>query len=92
MAVGSVHEVLAGGKPASLVVRVENPDRAVDVLRAAGIEATRDGDHLTVNLAPEQAARVTQTLSGAGLYLSELRPQEISLEDVFLELTKDRPA
>src|SRR5438477_1114156 len=34
VAVGSVHEVLAGGKPASLVVRVENPDRAVDVLRA----------------------------------------------------------
>ena len=48
--------------------------------------------HLAVRLPPKQAALVTRALAEAGLYLSELRPQEISLEDVFLELTKEEPA
>jgi hypothetical protein len=35
---------------------------------------------------------VTRTLADAGLYLSELRAAEVSLEDVFLELTREEPA
>jgi ABC-2 type transport system ATP-binding protein len=90
--VGSVREVLAGGKPALLVVRVDQPDRAVEVLRASGLEATRGDDHLSVNLPIEGGERITRVLADAGLYLSELRPQEISLEDVFLQLTAEEPA
>ena len=59
-------------------------------LRASGIDAARRDDHLTVSLPPEDGARVTRALADAGLYLSELRPEEISLEDVFLELTGER--
>jgi ABC-2 type transport system ATP-binding protein len=32
---------------------------------------------------------VTQLLAERGLYVSELRPDQVDLETVFLELTKD---
>ena len=89
VATGPVREVLAGGQPASLLVRVPEPDRAVAALRAASIEATIEGDHLDVRATSEDAATVTRTLADAGLYLSELRAREVSLEDVFLDLTRD---
>jgi ABC-2 type transport system ATP-binding protein len=89
VAIGPVHEVLAGGQPASLIVRASPPDRALDTLQAAGFEASMERDHLLVRTPPEDASIITRTLAGAGLYVSELRPQEVSLEDVFLELTKD---
>ena len=31
---------------------------------------------------------MTQTLAGAGQWITELRPERFSLEDVFLELTR----
>jgi len=89
VAIGPVHEVLAGGQPASLIVRVDPLDRALATLQSAGFEASTEGDHLRVRMPPEDASTVTRTLAGAGLYVSELRPQEVSLEDVFLELTRD---
>jgi hypothetical protein len=33
---------------------------------------------------------VTRALAERGLYLSEIRPDEVDLETVFLELTKDQ--
>lgn len=44
---------------------------------------------LRVDLPPDQGERVTRSLSERGLYLSELRPDEVDLETVFLELTRD---
>jgi hypothetical protein len=42
-----------------------------------------------VELPSAEAARITQVLAGAGLYLSQLRPEEQDLESVFLKLTED---
>jgi ABC-2 type transport system ATP-binding protein len=88
VAAGSVADVLAQGRPRGLLVRLPDLRAGLDALRAAKIEATLDGDALRVALPPEDAARVTQTLARKKLYLTELRPQEISLETVFLELTE----
>ena len=88
VATGSVREVLARGRTQGLVVRVDDLAAALEALTKAKIEATLDGDALLVALPPEDAARVTQTLARKKLFLTELRPQEISLETVFLELTE----
>jgi ABC-2 type transport system ATP-binding protein len=40
---------------------------------------------------PDRAAAVTKALADAGIYLTELRPDEADLETVFLELTADTP-
>ena len=89
---GAVEDVLARGRPASLVVRLPELQRGLETLRSAGLEATLEDDHLAVSLPSHQASRVTRTLADAGLYLSELRAAEVSLEDVFLELTREEPA
>jgi ABC-2 type transport system ATP-binding protein len=90
VASGPVEEVLQIGHAAHLVVRVAETGRAVEVLRTAGFEAQPlgpDGDGLRVAASGTEGARVTEALARAGLYLSELRAEEVDLETVFLELT-----
>jgi ABC-2 type transport system ATP-binding protein len=84
---GPVVEVLAHGRSSRLVVRVEPIDVALATLRSADLEAIAEDDHILVRLPSEDAARVTRVLADAGLYLQELRPEEVDLETVFLELT-----
>jgi ABC-2 type transport system ATP-binding protein len=86
---GSVDEVLQQGQATGLIARLDQLDQGATVLKGAGIAATRAEDSLRIDLPPEQAARVTQVLAEAGLYLSELRKDEVDLETVFLELTRE---
>ncbi len=60
-------------------------------LTTAGIGARLDGDVIRVDVAPAEAARVTETLAAGRLWVTELRPDQASLEDVFLELTGSGP-
>jgi ABC-2 type transport system ATP-binding protein len=84
---GPVGEVLRAGHAEGLIARLEDLDAGVAVLAASGIRASREGDYLRVELAPSQAKRVTRVLSERGLFLTELRPDVVDLETVFLELT-----
>jgi ABC-2 type transport system ATP-binding protein len=85
---GSVSEVLTRGRHEALVVRLGDLRAGLAALQEAGITAAMDTDHIRVDLPAEDAARVTEVLARSGLYVSELRPQEVSLETVFLELTQ----
>jgi ABC-2 type transport system ATP-binding protein len=89
VAAGPVGEVLARGRHDVLIVRLADLRAGLDALSSAGIDATLDSDHIRVSLPVVEAARVTEALASRGLYLSELRPEEVSLETVFLELTQD---
>jgi ABC-2 type transport system ATP-binding protein len=86
---GSVAEILAMGRPAVMVARVPDPARAVEVLQAAAIGAAPYDGTVRIALDAGEAARATEALARAGIYLSELRPEEVDLETVFLELTGD---
>jgi ABC-2 type transport system ATP-binding protein len=88
---GAVSDVLATGQRGGLRVRLDDLPAGVDVLRAAGMTAEVDGDAIRVSLPVEESARVTRILAERGLYLSELRPEEVDLETVFLELTEGSP-
>lgn len=87
VAEGPVGDVLARGRATRLVVKADPLDGALATLRSAQLDAAVDGDRLVVELAPDEAARITRVLADAGIYLSELRPEEVDLETVFLELT-----
>ena len=91
IAEGPVREVLAQGRSAGLVVRLDALEEGRRALEAAGIGVTQDGTSLHVRLPSSEAATVTRLLAQQGLYLSELRPDEVDLETVFLELTSQRP-
>jgi ABC-2 type transport system ATP-binding protein len=87
VATGPVHEVLAAGRPSGLVVRVDDAPAGVRVLRAAGMDAQPiEAGCIRVERAPS-AALVSETLSGQRLWVTEMRSDERTLEDVFLELT-----
>jgi ABC-2 type transport system ATP-binding protein len=88
IAQGPVAEVLAMRGGPAFVVRAPKIQEAKRVLASAGYRATFRGDRsLRVKAPPDRAGRITRTLADAGIYLTELRPEEISLEAVFLELT-----
>jgi ABC-2 type transport system ATP-binding protein len=87
IAAGPVAEVLARGRPGGLLVRLDRLREGQAALEAAGLPATLDGDAIAVDLPATDAATVTRVLAERGLYLTELRPREVTLESVFLELT-----
>ncbi len=91
VASGPVNEVLASGRSRALVARVDAPDRALQILSSAGLDVALDGDVLRIGLRPEEAATVTRLLAEQGLYVSELGPEQIDLEMVFLQLTGEAP-
>jgi ABC-2 type transport system ATP-binding protein len=74
---------------AGLLVRAEPPARARERLEAlvgAGNVAVVDGS-FRLRTGPEQAGRVSRALADAEVTLTELRPLERTLEEVFLEMT-----
>ncbi len=93
IAQGPVDEVLAMRGGPAFVVRAPKIQEAKRVLSSAGFRATFRGDRsLRVMASHDRAGKITRELADAGIYLTELRQEEISLEAVFLELTEgDRP-
>jgi ABC-2 type transport system ATP-binding protein len=89
IAAGPVQEVLSQGRAAGVLLRLLGGEQepGLAALAAAGLEAEAAGELIRARVAPEEAGLVTKALADAGLYLTELRPDEASLEDVFLELT-----
>lgn len=87
---GPVREVLARGGAEGLVAKVDDLPAAARALAEEGIAATIDGDALHIPLPATEGPRVTRALADRGLYLGELRPDEVDLETVFLELTRDQ--
>lgn len=88
VAAGPVAEVLAAGGAQALLVRTGDLAAAARALAEAGISAAEAGDLLRVDLPPEDGERVTRALAERGIFLSELRPDHVDLERVFLDLTK----
>ena len=85
---GSVAEVIAAaGHAESMTVVVEDLTGAMKVLHQAGIPATRFDGHIHVALAKSEAPRISRTLGEHGHWICELKPNERSLEELFLELT-----
>ena len=87
IASGPVREVLHRGRSAGVYARVPDPGRALDSLAAAGLAAEASDGGVLVSVELHRAAEVTEALARSGIYLSELRPLEVDLETVFLELT-----
>lgn len=87
---GTVAEVsAAAGHAATMLVTVDDLPGALAVLDRAGIPAERGDGHLRVAVAAPDADRISRTLGEQGHWVRELRPEERSLEDLFLEMTDE---
>ena len=80
----SLKEIL-GVQTADHLIEVDDPQRAVEVLVAAGIPATIVEGRVIAQA--EQGSEVSRILAGAGLYPSALYKQSGRLEEAFLRLT-----
>ncbi|MDX1469099.1 MAG: ABC transporter ATP-binding protein [Acidimicrobiia bacterium] len=81
-AAGPLDSLLDGG---GTRVVIENPSSAMEVLRAAGIEARFTGSELFVS--SQDRERIVRTLGAAQMFPSEVSAHRSSLESVFFELT-----
>jgi ABC-2 type transport system ATP-binding protein len=89
IAAGSVDEVLAMSGARAFVLRCPNLRRAAKILRDGRFPVAAQNEHLLVSAPPKDAGRITKTLAAGGIYLTELRPDEVTLESVFLDLTAE---
>ncbi|WP_310963105.1 ABC transporter ATP-binding protein [Nocardioides terrisoli] len=85
LATGPV-DALIGERLSRTRVRVGEPDRAAEVLRAAGYEVSHDADALLVG-GHEHPEDVTRILAGHDLFVGELSAVRPDLESYFLQLT-----
>jgi ABC-2 type transport system ATP-binding protein len=85
---GTVQDVLASASAGeAMLVQVADLDAGAGALQRAGLRVERRAADLRVDVSALAAERVTQALADAGLWVTDLRPEERSLEDLFLELT-----
>jgi ABC-2 type transport system ATP-binding protein len=89
---GPIDEVLAAARPTSMWVKVRDLDAGSRSLTAAGLPAQVDDGYVRVDVEPDQGEAVARVLVAAGLYPSELRPVEATLEDAFFALTGEVPS
>lgn len=89
---GSIAEMTA--RHALALVRAADPVALLDAARAypAAVQVHNEGDDVLVELKDDDLAALNQFLGARGVHLSYLAPRNISLEDVFMELTSEAPA
>ncbi|GAB2917133.1 ABC transporter ATP-binding protein [Micromonospora polyrhachis] len=87
---GPVDEVLDGFDRGEFRVRVDEPDRATELLQAAGLLVTQHADCLVVGGVTEPTD-VSRVLGEQQLWVRELTPLVPDLESVFLQLTGTEP-
>jgi ABC-2 type transport system ATP-binding protein len=87
---GPVDEVLATTGASGVIVKLTDLEAGRRALADANIPATIDGGAIRADVPPDQSERISRTLADARLYVTELRPDTVDLETVFLELTKDQ--
>ena len=84
---GRVDDVLSAAARPSLLVGLDDAVAGADVLRRGGMDVEPAGPLLRVELPGTEAAHITKLLADAGLYVTELRPGTVSLEELFLDIT-----
>jgi len=76
-------EQLLGGRATTVVA--DDLEQAMEVLGAAGFDATREGAALLVD--SSDGSGIVRALAAAGIFPGEVRPERSSLETVFLGIT-----
>lgn len=90
VAQGRVADVVNGASRGDvMLVQLDDLDAGAHALQRAGLPVDRHDGTLRVAVAHRHAALITQALASERLWVTAMRREERSLEDLFLELTAD---
>ncbi len=84
----SVSELLRAASGDGVTIRTPDPGAAMAMLATAGATVTSTGQD-TLEVSGLAADRIADLMSRSGLALHELSPHRASLEDAYMELTRD---
>jgi ABC-2 type transport system ATP-binding protein len=84
----STEEFIERSTEQVVVVRSPDAERLAPVLETEGGKAVRDGDGL-LSVSNLEAARIGELAAAGGFVLHELTPKRGSLEEAFMELTRE---
>ncbi|MCK9897744.1 ABC transporter ATP-binding protein [Frankia sp. AgB32] len=84
----TVEEVIASASPAAIHVRTPQSAALRDVLAGPGVTVTSTAAD-TLDVTGRTSAQIGEAARAAGLALYELTPKQVSLEDAFMDLTRD---
>ncbi len=89
IAMGAPNDLIKHGD--TLQIRVTDSDKAVALLNEADwvSSITREGDLLILKAPTERATDISALLAKNGVFISEMKTREESLESFFLELTEE---
>ena len=84
---GKREDLQTRGKP-MILVEVDRPERAHELIAGLGLAVTRERNRMWIAQdAQYVSARINTILVNAGIAVSHLATQNLTLEDLFLELT-----
>jgi len=89
MAQGRMEELLRGGNV--IQIRVTDTQQALEIIKSLGWvqSASVEGDLLRLEAPQERATEISAALAQKGIFPSEMRFMESSLEDFFREVTQE---
>ena len=82
-----MEEVIAGSSRERIRVRTDNAENLVAAIGSAGVEVVRlASDHLEILGLP--ARGIAEAALSRGILITELTPQQLSLEEAYMDLTR----
>ncbi len=81
-----IDQVIAGSKQERTRVRTDDPAALAAAVGAAGVEVRR-GAADQLEITGPTARSIAETAFSRGILITELTPQQVSLEDAYMELT-----
>ncbi|MDR1999720.1 MAG: ATP-binding cassette domain-containing protein [Frankiaceae bacterium] len=85
---GSVEDVVSGIGSSAVLVRAARADRLAEALTAAGHQVDAVSEN-TLQVTGTDSATIGELALRAGVALSELTPQQATLEEAFMRITRD---
>jgi lantibiotic transport system ATP-binding protein len=84
---GKPEDLQSRSKP-MILVEVDRPERAHELIAGLGLAVTRERNRMWIAQDDQyESARINTILVNAGIAVSHLATQSLTLEDLFLELT-----
>jgi ABC-2 type transport system ATP-binding protein len=88
LAAASTEDLIAASAANYVLVRSPRAAELTDLLRAAGAQVRADADGSALRVTGLTCAALSEATMSAGIPVHELTPREASLEDAYMELTR----